>query len=208
MPDATPIPDEEIWEGAERLVIGPPVGSDPTGDIRAVEALVDEGSYGRRFSTRWVFTDEEITRLALGDPVYLTFYGRQMAPVLLSLLEAPEVPVEEVPVVEKEIGPGTELGDRQIHSIDGHVRAVCRVAGCGWVSSVHPPGSEAAVDQAFVEHARDAHGQEVRLEEEPTETPHCAGRSDLAHERVPMTRMFPDRGKWVCPLCDETGGDE
>lgn len=99
MPDATYIPDEEVagWPGARRLVIGPPAGHDLTGDIRAVEAIVDEGTWGRRFSTRWIFSDEEITRLAAGDPVYLTFYGDAMAPVALSFLEPVDGPPKEVP---------------------------------------------------------------------------------------------------------------
>lgn len=90
MPDATPIPDEEVWEDARKLVIGPPLGY-LGDDVASVEAIVDEGSLGRRYSTRWVFTDQEVARLAMGDPVYLTFYGQQMAPVSLSFLEAPEV---------------------------------------------------------------------------------------------------------------------
>jgi len=91
MPDATPIPDHEVWDGAVRRVIGPPAGHELTGDIRAVEALIDRGSFGVRFSTRWVFTDDEITRLAAGDPVYVSFYGAALVPHSLSMLE----PIEE-----------------------------------------------------------------------------------------------------------------
>jgi hypothetical protein len=96
MPDPTPIPDEELeaWPGAIRMVIAPPVGFDPLdGPIRAVEAIVDHGTLGRRFSTRWVFKEEEIIRLAAGDPVYLSVAGQSMVPVCLSFLE----PVEETP---------------------------------------------------------------------------------------------------------------
>lgn len=34
----TTIPDNEIWAGACRIVMGPPAGHDPTGEIRAVPA--------------------------------------------------------------------------------------------------------------------------------------------------------------------------
>lgn len=88
MPDPTAIPDEEVWSGAQRLTIGPPVGFPKDGPIRSVEALVDEGPTGRRYSTRWVFNDEEILRLSLGDPLYLVVNAFQMPPVSLGFLEA------------------------------------------------------------------------------------------------------------------------
>lgn len=87
MPDPTSIPDVEVdsWPGATRMTIGAPLGLED--QVRPIEAIVDEGSLGRRFSTRWVFTEAELLRLALGDPVYVSFYGRALVPHSLSLLE-------------------------------------------------------------------------------------------------------------------------
>lgn len=36
--------------------------------------------------------------------------------------------------------------------------------------------------------------------ERPSETPHCAGRSAVAHDRV---EMVPDLAGWRCPTCGE-----
>lgn len=97
MPDATPIPDVEVagWPGGHHLTIGAPRGLED--QVRPIEAIVDEASLGRRFSTRWVFTDEEITRLSMGDPVYVSFYGAALVPHSLSMLEPVDGPTQETP---------------------------------------------------------------------------------------------------------------
>lgn len=131
MPDPTPIPDVEVdgWPGARRLTIGAPPGLED--QVRPIEAIVDQGSLGKRYSTRWVFTDEEITRLAAGDPVYVSFYGVQLVPHLLSFLEPAEgVKVEDsTPVVPPEL-LAEECPDCGGKSY--HVREDCpRVGTCG-----------------------------------------------------------------------------
>jgi hypothetical protein len=72
----TPIPDEAVWAGAERVVIGPP-GGDPTGDIRPVEAVKDisESTGYPRLSVRCALEAGELERLAAGQCVWVSFYG-------------------------------------------------------------------------------------------------------------------------------------
>lgn len=71
----TPIPDNEIWPGACRIVMGPPAGHDPTGDIRALE-MVAEIVRGRpTYSARCVLEDGDLETLQAGGVVWLTFYG-------------------------------------------------------------------------------------------------------------------------------------
>jgi hypothetical protein len=72
----TSIPSEVVWPGAERVVVGPPDG-DPTGPIRAVEAVVDvsESTGVPRLSVRCALEDGELERLAAGEHVWVTFYG-------------------------------------------------------------------------------------------------------------------------------------
>lgn len=75
----TPIPPSEVFPGHERLVIGPPVGHDPTGDIRSIEALVAHTTdMGRCFRTRWLPTPREVERLAAGEPIWVTQWTQQM----------------------------------------------------------------------------------------------------------------------------------
>lgn len=98
MPDATPIPDLEVdgWPGAVRMTIGAPPGLEEV--CRPIEAIVDQGQMGKRYSTRWTFTDEEITRLAAGDPVYVSFFAPRLVPHGLSFLEPVGTPVEADPL--------------------------------------------------------------------------------------------------------------
>ncbi|MCU1488267.1 MAG: hypothetical protein JWN67_5013 [Actinomycetia bacterium] len=75
----TPIPDDEIFEDHRRVVIGPPAGHDPTGDIRSIEALIaDTPGMGKCFRTRWVPDAREIERLAAGEPIWVTQWAPQM----------------------------------------------------------------------------------------------------------------------------------
>lgn len=87
MVDPTPIPDDEIWEGYQRIVVGPPVGHDVTGDIRSIEALVGRSDLGPRFSTRWVVTPEEAERLKNGEPLWVTQWTSQMIPFDVAMTE-------------------------------------------------------------------------------------------------------------------------
>lgn len=83
----TSIPDEEIFEGHQRVVIGPPAGHDVTGDIRAVEAQVADTPLGRCFRTRWVPTEREIERMKNGEPIWVTQWTRQMVPFDVAMTE-------------------------------------------------------------------------------------------------------------------------
>lgn len=87
MVDPTPIPDDEIWEGHERIVVGPPPGHDLTGDIRSIEALVSRSELGTRFSTRWVVTPEEAERLKNGEPLWVTQWSSRMVPFDVAMME-------------------------------------------------------------------------------------------------------------------------
>lgn len=82
----TPIPDDEIWFGAERKVFGPP--GDITGDIRAVEGLIDRTSDGTlRISMRLVPEPGELERLAIGEPMWLSFLGNHLHPFNVSAVQ-------------------------------------------------------------------------------------------------------------------------
>lgn len=71
----TTIPDNEIWAGATRIVMGPPEGHDPTGEIRALEMLAEIVMGHRAYSARCVLEDGDLETLAAGGVVWLTFYG-------------------------------------------------------------------------------------------------------------------------------------
>lgn len=72
----TTIPDEAVWAGAERIVVGPPDG-DPTGAIRPVEAVVHTSpSTGMPvLSVRCALEDGDLEKLAAGEHVWVSFYG-------------------------------------------------------------------------------------------------------------------------------------
>lgn len=86
----TPIPDEEIWPGAERVVIGPPAGEDPTGRIRPAEALIDETDFGRTFHFRLVLEPGELERLQKGEPMWLSLIGNAVQPFDVGMTSEPE----------------------------------------------------------------------------------------------------------------------
>lgn len=78
----TPIPDQEIWPGAVRLVVGAPGGS-LTGDgssvdqATAVEVLVDRGQNtgAPRCCVRFELEPGDLDKLAAGGTVWLSVYG-------------------------------------------------------------------------------------------------------------------------------------
>lgn len=69
---AIPIPDEYVWPNSTRRVIGPPRGTDPTGPIRAVEAVVDLAEVEGTVFLQYHFLIE----LEAGDLEALTETGR------------------------------------------------------------------------------------------------------------------------------------
>jgi hypothetical protein len=77
----TPIPDDAVWDGAQRVVIGPPDG-DPTGKIRAVEAVADVSpSTGMPvLSMRCALEPGDLEVLAAGGVVWVSFYGGAIVP--------------------------------------------------------------------------------------------------------------------------------
>lgn len=85
----TPIPDEEIWEGAARMVIGPPAGTAPTDDtIRPVEVLVEHAPDGGFiFRSRVVLEPGDLERLAAGEPFWVSQWGHQLQPFDVAMTE-------------------------------------------------------------------------------------------------------------------------
>lgn len=74
----TPIPDAEIWEGSRRIVVGPPTGHDPLGEIRPLEALLEQPAENGRlptFSIRCVLEEGDAEALADGGAVWITLFG-------------------------------------------------------------------------------------------------------------------------------------
>lgn len=83
----TPIPDDEVWEGAYRLVITAPDG-DLTGDIRPVEAVRSLEIGGPCISLRIGLDDGDLARLADHGVFWLTIHARQLPPFSLHVPEA------------------------------------------------------------------------------------------------------------------------
>lgn len=88
-----PIPDGEVWDGARRIVIGPP-GNDLDSGVAAVEVLVDQASIGPRVSARCVLEDGDLDALTAGGTVWVSFYGQQIMPFSVDVLppSGPAVP--------------------------------------------------------------------------------------------------------------------
>lgn len=81
------IPDSEVWEGAERITMGPPAGHDITGDIRAVEMLARLDDQGRPvFSARIVLEEGDLEHLAGGGVFWVSFWG-QVVPFDVAIVE-------------------------------------------------------------------------------------------------------------------------
>lgn len=80
-----PISDELVWEGARRMVVGPPDG-DPTNDvIRSVEALVDADDLGPRFCILIDMEDGDLERLQNGERIWLIWHAQQLAPFSIAI---------------------------------------------------------------------------------------------------------------------------
>lgn len=80
------IPDDEVWEGAERKVFAGPDG-DLTGDIRPAEVLVDRSVHGPRISTRVVLDPGDLERLANGEPFWVSFIADHLHPFDVGMTE-------------------------------------------------------------------------------------------------------------------------
>lgn len=81
----TSIPDNAVWEGGHRVVIGPP-GGDPTGEISAVEAVADVSPSGVPvLSMRCALDPGDLEVLAAGGCVWVSFYGGSIVPFSVSV---------------------------------------------------------------------------------------------------------------------------
>lgn len=70
-----PIPAEAVWEGGERIVMGPPGGDLTDPDIASVEMIREELNGVPVFSARCILEPGDIELLQKGAPVWVTFYG-------------------------------------------------------------------------------------------------------------------------------------
>lgn len=77
---AVPIEDDEPWGECTRLVIGPPVGHDITGDIRPVEALKELGRSGTMLHCKVKLEEGDIEKLQENGGV---FWITQLSPVMV-----------------------------------------------------------------------------------------------------------------------------
>lgn len=67
----SPIPDNEIWEGATRQVIAPPGGDMLHPTIAPVEMLIDRDEDGvQRYCARVVLDDADVERINMGERVF------------------------------------------------------------------------------------------------------------------------------------------
>jgi hypothetical protein len=88
----TPIPDNEIWTGAQRVVFAAPNGDLTDAVIAPVEALVDRSPSGFTCaSVRCALEPGDLEKLTAGGTVWVTFYGR-MTPFSVDVLPPPPKP--------------------------------------------------------------------------------------------------------------------
>lgn len=80
-----PIPDEMVWPGGRRIVVSPPGGDLLDDRIRAVEAVVDLGSFNDmpRFCLRIALDDGDLAKLADNPHFWLTVHGEHLHPFAL-----------------------------------------------------------------------------------------------------------------------------
>jgi hypothetical protein len=74
-----PIPAEEVWDGARRIVVGPP-GDDLDSVVEPVEVLADLSQIGPRLSARCILEDGDLEQLMAGGTVWVSFYGGRLLP--------------------------------------------------------------------------------------------------------------------------------
>lgn len=75
-----PIPDEAVWSGAQRVVMGAPDGDLTNSTIAPVEVVVDrvESTGGLCYSARCVLEPGDLEKLQAGGHVWVSFYGGVM----------------------------------------------------------------------------------------------------------------------------------
>jgi hypothetical protein len=97
-----PIPDHCVPPGCERIVIGPADG-DPTGDVRAVEAVVgiDEATREMRIAVLVELEPGELERLHRTPGIWLTFRTNQISPFSLHVADAEEWPAATDPDLQE-----------------------------------------------------------------------------------------------------------
>lgn len=88
----TPIPDEEVWMGATRRVIGPPAGMEPW-EIPPVEVLSEVTAQGPLIHVRIAFEPDDVRRISEGsaDHFWLTLWSDHLHAFAVQL------PIEEEP---------------------------------------------------------------------------------------------------------------
>jgi hypothetical protein len=75
-----PIPNERLWQGTRRLVVGP-AGGDPTDDrIRAVEVLSEITDMGHVFWALIALEPGDIERLQQDPHFWLSIFAPQLVP--------------------------------------------------------------------------------------------------------------------------------
>lgn len=88
----TPIPEAEVWDGGERVVIGPPVSQEDQLDpeCRPVEVVVDFVEFGGagvpRFNVRVQLEDDDLERLQKDPSLWVSFIAYQMPPMAVGVL--------------------------------------------------------------------------------------------------------------------------
>lgn len=94
----TPIPDNEVWDGAVRRVFAAPDGDLTNPDIAPVETLIDRSptSGAVNLSVRCVLEDGELEKLQAGGTIWLTFWG-VMVPWSATVVGPPIEPLQEPP---------------------------------------------------------------------------------------------------------------
>lgn len=76
----TPIPDDEVWVGAVRKVIGPP-GGDLFGNVNPVEVLLERTPYGVAHHLRILLEPKDVERIKAGENVFwLSWYADHLHP--------------------------------------------------------------------------------------------------------------------------------
>lgn len=75
-----PIPEHLVPPGCRRLVIGPPAGQDPTGDIRPVEAVAGIVDGTPRICMLIALEDGDLERLVDTPAMWLTMITGQIPP--------------------------------------------------------------------------------------------------------------------------------
>lgn len=75
-----PIPEDRLWQGAQRIVVGPPSG-DPTDDtIRPVEAVSETTEIGHVFRMLIQLEPGDIERLQQDPHFWVSIFALRLPP--------------------------------------------------------------------------------------------------------------------------------